>query len=503
MARVIRYTLAGMLGAVGAWLIMESTPAMPNDIGANTPYFWYFLLGLVSGLLVGGGIGLAEAVGNASPRQAYRAVLSGALVGAGGGVIGISLGNAIFNVALSMAGGVGIYKILSQDVPAAVTEHLPRSKPSVLTFLILLIGRGSGWAIIGGFIGLSLGIASGSTQRMINGAVGGIIGGGIGGAIFEILGWLNLGGGINIPVQVIRLITYAATGFAIGLFIGFIEEVAKKAWLVRLVGTNEGKQYVIDKPVTVLGRSELVDLPVFGDPDVAERHAAIIRQGERFYIEDCGSYSGTRVNDKPVTKEIIRDRDLIMIGKTRFLFREKATAREDYSPQGAYVPGTRIPTSKYVCPFCGSVKDASGNCQCTLASAHLSPAKEEESPTTLPSAQMTVPVTAQVVSGDVAAQVSGYVPRLVAIAGPYMGKTFPLKPGETRIGRESTKDIALSMDNTVSRNHARIVQEAGGYVIYDDGSTNGTFVNNTRVTRHELANADIVQVGSNKLRFEV
>ena len=88
------------------------------------------------------------------------------------------------------------------------------------------------------------------------------------------------------------------------------------------------------------------------------------------------------------------------------------------------------------------------------------------------------------------------------MSGPYSGRTFPLRPGETQIGRESTKDIGLSMDNTVSRDHARIVQEGAIYVLYDTGSTNGTFVNNGRVTRHELMNADVIQIGSTKFRFE-
>jgi len=427
----------------------------------------------------------------------------GALIGAAGGILGMTFGNAFYNGMRSLAGGSPYGPQLPADVPAEA--RLP-SAPGPLSFLLLLIGRGFGWALIGAFIGLSQGVATSSTKKMTNGVVGGFIGGGLGGSVFEILVWMNKGGVANFPPGMIRFIGFAITGAAIGLFIGFIEEVAKKAWLVRLVGTNEGKQYVIDRPVTVLGRSELVDLPVFGDPDVAERHATITRQGARLSIEDLGSYSGTRVNDKPVSKEMLRDRDMIMIGKTRFLFRDKATARSGYVAPSGYDTGPKIPTSQHVCPFCGSVKDANGNCQCTIG------AQPPSAPTAQPTAQMTAQMPAQDATVQQTAQpgVSPQSPapgprsaRLVAIGGPYSGQSFPLKPGETKIGRESTKDIALSMDNTVSRNHARIEQEAGGYVLYDDGSTNGTFVNKARVSRHELVNADVVQVGSSKLRFEL
>ena len=90
----------------------------------------------------------------------------------------------------------------------------------------------------------------------------------------------------------------------------------------------------------------------------------------------------------------------------------------------------------------------------------------------------------------------------MGLSGPYASQSFLLKPGQTEIGRESTKDIALPVDNTVSRDHARIAQEAAAYVIYDTGSTNGTFVNGARIQRHELSNGDVIQVGSTKFKFE-
>ena len=88
------------------------------------------------------------------------------------------------------------------------------------------------------------------------------------------------------------------------------------------------------------------------------------------------------------------------------------------------------------------------------------------------------------------------------MSGPYSGQTFPLKTGETLIGREASKDIGLPMDSTVSRNHARIAQELVGYVLYDNGSTNGTYVGGAKIQRHELHPGDLVQIGSTKFTFE-
>ena len=98
---------------------------------------------------------------------------------------------------------------------------------------------------------------------------------------------MNMGGFAEFLPGMIRLIGFSVTGAAIGLFIGFIEEVTKKAWLKRLVGHNEGKEYTIFKQRTLLGRSEMADVAVFGDPDVAERHASDHRPGQ------SGSYRGS------------------------------------------------------------------------------------------------------------------------------------------------------------------------------------------------------------------
>jgi len=503
-----------MLGAVIAWLIMEPTPLLPDRM-QDISYTASFFIGLISGLIVGLAIGLAEAVSALSPREARRSILMGMLVGAGGGVLGMNFGNAIFSVALNLAGGSGIYDAIGKPVPPAVNGQLPHAAPGFFTFFLLLIGRGSGWAFLGGLIGLSQGIATGSTKKMINGLIGGLLGGGIGGSVFEILVWISRSGGAPMAPWMVRSISYAITGGAIGLFIGFIEELAKKAWLVRVVGRNEGKEYELLKPVVVLGRSELVDLPVFGDPDVSEKHAQIAVQGPRRTIQDLGSYAGTYVNGQKIATETLRDGDEIVIGKTRFLFRDKATAGS-YRPAASPVARPNIPTSQHVCPFCGSVKDASGNCQCSVGAdaqpgqppTMQQPAAQSPQPpfvqqsvaqSSQPTAQMGSPFSEPTIQQGSGVQTGA---KLVAMAGPYAGQTFILKSGETLIGREATKDIGLPMDNTVSRNHARIAQEVTAWVLYDAGSTNGTFVNGAKISRHQLTNADVIQIGSSKFRFE-
>lgn len=54
-----------------------------------------------------------------------------------------------------------------------------------------------------------------------------------------------------------------------------------------------------------------------------------------------------------------------------------------------------------------------------------------------------------------------------------------------KIGKLEDNDIVLQ-DPRVSRNHAVIVKEAGKFYVYDNGSTNGTFLNNVRLPAKKI-----------------
>ncbi len=84
---------------------------------------------------------------------------------------------------------------------------------------------------------------------------------------------------------------------------------------------------------------------------------------------------------------------------------------------------------------------------------------------------------------------------LVRMDGSDVGKVIALKEDHCfTIGRKGTCDLSLKYEG-VSREHARIVFEDGGYVVEDLGSSNGTLVRGTRITRHPLTHGDILQFG--------
>lgn len=72
--------------------------------------------------------------------------------------------------------------------------------------------------------------------------------------------------------------------------------------------------------------------------------------------------------------------------------------------------------------------------------------------------------------------------------------------GTVKIGRDQLCDLHLP-DNSVSRQHAEIQCEDGGYIIEDLGSTNGVIVNEEKVQCRELQTGDRIKLGGRIFRF--
>ena len=72
------------------------------------------------------------------------------------------------------------------------------------------------------------------------------------------------------------------------------------------------------------------------------------------------------------------------------------------------------------------------------------------------------------------------------------------------VGRGAENTVALPWDRTVSTLHAVIEHYAAGWSVRDLGSTNGTFVNNARLSaEHRLRNGDEIRFGSSRVVFRL
>ena len=86
-------------------------------------------------------------------------------------------------------------------------------------------------------------------------------------------------------------------------------------------------------------------------------------------------------------------------------------------------------------------------------------------------------------------------PCLVCVQGPGTGQVWRLLPQATiGIGRELDLDVTV-LDHSVSRRHAEIRSEGDVFVLVDLDSTNGVFVNGTRVQICVLNEGDEIRVG--------
>jgi serine/threonine-protein kinase len=93
----------------------------------------------------------------------------------------------------------------------------------------------------------------------------------------------------------------------------------------------------------------------------------------------------------------------------------------------------------------------------------------------------------------------------VIVTGPNGSQTYELRDGVLTIGRESDSDITLPTGK-VSRNHARIERKPDGSLqVIDLGSTNGTFINETRAAANAPQTWGVgvpMRVADYQFRFE-
>ncbi len=93
---------------------------------------------------------------------------------------------------------------------------------------------------------------------------------------------------------------------------------------------------------------------------------------------------------------------------------------------------------------------------------------------------------------------------LRVIAGPYQGRVFHFSQPDTfLIGRTTDSHLCLPDDRFFSRNHCLLEISPPHCFLRDLGSTNGTFVNQQRVSEAYLKNGDQVQGGATVLIVEV
>ena len=108
---------------------------------------------------------------------------------------------------------------------------------------------------------------------------------------------------------------------------------------------------------------------------------------------------------------------------------------------------------------------------------------------------------------------AGCKPKLVVLRGQRINAEFPIYDGDNYIGRSDEKPVDIELEDQEppdqiwsSRQHALIVFEGDNLTIEDLTSTNGTFVNRTRVhpgEKRPLKLNDVIQIGTVQMRLQL
>ena len=289
--RILRLATGGAIGGLATFLVFNpfiQGGAMFGDAGADANWLTTGpILGAAVGLMIGAClIASEEWYIRKINRTASRALIGG-LAGAICGALGGLDGQFMF---------------------------------AFFGYLNVLTARCISWALMGAAAGICPGLVSRSRKRAELGACGGLIGGATGGVLFDILRALTRNGDLS------RVLGLMLVGAAIGIAVGLVEEVAKEYWLTVLNGVKEGQSFVLSKDETTVGRSETVDIPLFGDNAVDKLHARFMKSDSGVQLMAEVANRPVVVNSQPVSVTALSDGDIIGIGKHRLRFGTRHTA---------------------------------------------------------------------------------------------------------------------------------------------------------------------------------
>ena len=215
-------------------------------------------------------------------------------------------------------------------------------------------------------------------------------------------------------------------------------------------------------PITI-GREPGNDV-VIDNLAISRYHVKIFQDGGQYIIEDLNSGNGTFVNEKQVTKDLLRDRDEILVGKHTLVFvsEEKPLIEERKERVASFAEETVLVNPKVLA-------------ERMAQRAGKQSAIEEQLP-----------------------RVEGSI---VIISGGVEQERIALTQGTTIGGKSHLADIKLR-GWFVGNPAFMISRRPEGFFITHSKGKRITKVNGTAVaTQRELRDGDVITVGATKMQF--
>ena len=286
--RLVYYSaLAGGWAAFVGWLLAEFLFFQSGDAGGLAQVA---AVGTIVGAAIGLGLSVVAGAANGQWTQIVLRAVPGIVGGGIGGAVGGLTGQLMFALGL---------------------------------------GRGLGWMIVGIGIGIVEGVYDRSLSKLRNGLIGGAAGGLIGGFLFDpIQHAIAHGSGMTS-----RAVAFVILGMMIGALVGLVQVVLKDAWLTVVDGYRAGRQLILSRPVTALGRGDHLQLAFLGpmNAELESEHVRIVRQPNGSYVvEDNHSKLGTRLNNQSLTHATpLHNGDVIKFGTNFVRFNERQRQKGD------------------------------------------------------------------------------------------------------------------------------------------------------------------------------
>lgn len=179
--------------------------------------------------------------------------------------------------------------------------------------------------------------------------------------------------------------------------------------------------------------------------DVSRRHARVLRENGRIFVEDIAARYGIRKNGVKITQRVeFSPGDVLSIGGYQLTLKAKV---EPGAPAKPPTPAARPPATE---------------------GTQILPA--------MPA-------------------------KLVVISSNFAGQEFPLNRKEMIVGRGEDCDIIID-HRSVSQKHAKIIREQGNrYQIVDLNSKNGIIVAGSQYKAVQIKRGDVLELGHVKFRF--
>jgi hypothetical protein len=100
-----------------------------------------------------------------------------------------------------------------------------------------------------------------------------------------------------------------------------LEEVVARgaALVIRAGGGRAGESFPLEGNRLTIGRRPDSDI-FLDDVTVSRDHAILVRRGNDYYLDDCGSLNGTYVNRSRIESHRLTDGDEVQVGKYKLAY---------------------------------------------------------------------------------------------------------------------------------------------------------------------------------------